>query len=181
MSKIYEETYQFSFTDNNGNERSLSEFKGIPLIIVNTASRCGMTYQYKDFQEYYEKTNPAFVEIIGFPCNQFGQQEPGSDEEIKEFCQTNYGVTFPMSKKIEVNGDNAHPFYKYLRSFFDNKEIGWNFEKFLITPDGQPVKHFPNDYPVEKINEIIVRMNDVPWHQSASFNGWEYTDRKSKP
>jgi len=166
------EIYDLSFIDNNDKAIKLSEFAGTPILIVNTASNCGMTYQYGDLQKLRQEKHDMALTILAFPCNQFGQQEPGTDEEIKTFCLLNYNVTFPISKKIEVNGENAHPIYKYLKKF-DNKEIGWNFEKFLITPDGEIVKHFSHDFEVEKISVIVDNMNECSWDNATPTNGWK--------
>lgn len=166
------EIYDLSFVDNNDKTIKLSEFAGTSILIVNTASNCGMTYQYGDLQKLRQEKNGMSLTILAFPCNQFGQQEPGTDEEIKTFCSSNYNVTFPISKKIEVNGENAHPIYKYLKKF-DNKEIGWNFEKFLITPDGEIVKHFSHDFEVEKISVVVDNMNECSWNNATPTNGWK--------
>jgi glutathione peroxidase len=138
--------YDLSFTDNSGNEVKLESFKGKNILIVNTASHCGYTTQYADLQKVHEDN----AVVIGFPCNQFGNQEPGTDEDIKNFCSTNYSITFPISKKVEVNGPNAHPIYKYCKDNAGVSNIGWNFEKFLISPDGQ-INHYPSSYQVSDI------------------------------
>jgi glutathione peroxidase len=139
--------YDLSFIDNNGNEIKLESFKGKNVLIVNTASQCGYTKQYADLQ----KIQSDSLVVIGFPCNQFGNQEPGTDQEIKNFCTSVYGITFPISQKVEVNGPNAHPIYKYCKDVATpGREIGWNFEKFLISVDGL-VTHYPNSYPVLEI------------------------------
>src|SRR5699024_5499627 len=106
--------YDFSSKTISGDEKSLSEYSGNALLIVNTASNCGVTHQFEDLQDLYETYHEQGFEILGFPCNQFGNQDPGSDEEIESFCQMSYNVTFPMFSKIDVNGENAHPLYKYL-------------------------------------------------------------------
>ncbi|KAM7204078.1 Thioredoxin-like fold [Naviculisporaceae sp. PSN 640] len=136
--------YDFKPLDKRGNEVDLSAYKGKVVLIVNTASKCGFTPQYAGLEKLYksvkEKHGDNFV-ILGFPCNQFGSQEPGTDEDIQSFCQVNYGVTFPIMKKIEVNGDNAHPLYEWLKAekpgLMGLKRIKWNFEKFLVGKDGQ--------------------------------------------
>jgi len=140
-----EEFYQFNINQLNGEEISLSKFKGKVILIVNTASYCGLTYHYTGLEKLYQEYKNNGLVIIGFPCNQFGKQEPGSSEEIQSFCRDNYDVTFPMSKKIEVNGLNADPLYKYLKQKLKgimNNSIKWNFTKFLIGPDGTPIKRF---------------------------------------
>ena len=120
-------------------------FKGKKILFVNVASKCGFTYQYEELQKLYEQEKNTLV-IIGLPCNQFGYQEKGNADEIQSFCSVNYGVTFPMFSKIEVNGENTHPLYKYLKSeakgLLGSEKIKWNFTKFLISPDGNPFKRY---------------------------------------
>ena len=137
--------YNLSFVKNDEEQVSLEKYRGKKLLLVNTASFCGSTPQYKQLQDI-----STDIEIIAFPCNQFGNQEPGTDEAIKEFCSTKYGVTFPISKKIEVNGPNAHPIYKHCKSAAGVKEIGWNFEKFLVSEDGG-ISHYNNTYSIADI------------------------------
>jgi len=128
--------YQFSATNIKGEEVSLEAYQGKVLLIVNTASKCGFTPQFKGLEKVYQDYADKGVEILGFPCNQFLKQDPGSDSEIGEFCSLNYGVSFPMFSKIEVNGDNTHPLYKYLKSeakgLMGSEKIKWNFTKFLV-------------------------------------------------
>ena len=138
--------YDLSFIDNNKNVIQLKSFEGKNILIVNTASLCGNTPQYADLQKIQ---NDSLV-VIGFPCNQFGNQEPGTNEEIKDFCTKNYGITFPISEKVEVNGPNAHPIYKYCKEITGIRDIGWNFEKFLISTDGS-ISHYPTSYQVSDI------------------------------
>lgn len=139
--------YDLSFIDNSGNEVKLESFKGKTILIVNTASQCGYTKQYEDLQ----KIQSDSVVVLGFPCNQFGNQEPGTTEEIKTFCTNVYGITFPISQKVEVNGPNAHPIYKHLKdSAIDGRDIGWNFEKFLVSADGL-ITHYPSSHQVSDI------------------------------
>jgi glutathione peroxidase len=137
--------YQFSARSLQGKEISMQEYNGKVILVVNTASKCGLTPQYEGLEELYEKYKDRGFIILGFPCNQFGKQEPGTDQEIAGGCLINYGVTFQMFSKIEVNGQSAHPIYKYLKSslprFFTNR-ITWNFTKFLIDRNGNPVKRF---------------------------------------
>lgn len=143
--------YDLSFIDNNKNVIELKDFKGKNILIVNTASYCGHTVQYADLQ----KAQSDSLVVLGFPCNQFGNQEPGTAEEIKEFCTTNYGVTFPISQKIEVNGPNAHPIYKYCKDIAKNgQDIGWNFEKFLVSTDGS-ITNYPSSYQVADIIDML--------------------------
>jgi len=136
--------YEYTAVDINGQERELREFEGKPLLIVNTASKCGFTPQYEGLEELYEKYKDQGLVVLGFPCNQFGSQEPGSNTEIQQFCKKNYGVSFPMFSKIEVNGSGRHPLYKELAgegSPFPGN-IGWNFAKFLVGKDGKVMKRF---------------------------------------
>lgn len=135
--------YDLSFTDNNKNVIPLKNFEGKNILIVNTASHCGFTSQYADLQ----KAQSDSLVVIGFPCNQFGNQEPGTTQEIKDFCTNVYGVTFPISEKVEVNGPNTHPIYKYCKDITGRGDIGWNFEKFLISTEGT-IKHYPSSYSV---------------------------------
>jgi glutathione peroxidase len=131
--------YDFSAKLNNGNEKSLGDYRGKVLLIVNTASRCGNTPQYEELQKLYDKYSGQGLEILAFPCNQFGRQEPGTDEDIRSFCETNYHVSFPLFSKIEVNGGGTHPLYKYLKSEAGGlvtDAIKWNFTKFLVGRDG---------------------------------------------
>lgn len=140
--------YDFELNSLSGDEISLSEFEGNVLLIVNTASECGYTPQYKELQELYETYNDEGFYVLGFPANNFGGQEPGSDEEIAQFCELNYGVTFPMFSKISVKGDDQHPMYNYLTQAENpdfTGEIGWNFEKFLIDRNGNIVRRFKSN------------------------------------
>jgi glutathione peroxidase len=132
--------YDFSAKLNNGELKPLADYRGKVLLVVNTASKCGFTPQYKGLEELYQKHHAQGLEILGFPCDQFGHQEPGSDVEIKSFCELNYGVTFPLFAKIEVNGDGADPLYKFLKSQAGGilgEGIKWNFTKFLVGRDGE--------------------------------------------
>jgi len=141
MSKVYD----FSVEDAHGKQQSLSQYQGKVMLVVNTASKCGYTPQYKDLQELYNSWHEKGLEILAFPCNQFGQQEPGENAEIQQFCQINYGVTFPVMGKIDVNGDEAHPLYQYLRSQKkapSGENIRWNFTKFLIDKNGNVVDRY---------------------------------------
>ncbi len=137
--------YQYSMTTLSGEEVELSQFKGDLLLIVNTASECGYTPQYQELQSLYEKYSSQNVKVLGFPANNFGGQEPGTDEEIAQFCELNYGVTFPMFSKVSVKGEDQHPLFRYLTSL-DNPDftgdINWNFEKFLIDRNGNLVRRF---------------------------------------
>ncbi|HEX8900163.1 glutathione peroxidase [Vitreimonas sp.] len=153
--------YDFTARDIDGKERSLSEYRGKVLLIVNTASQCGFTYQYKGLEELHRKYAAQGVEVLGFPCNQFGKQEPGDADEIKNFCSLTYNVTFPMFAKIDVNGPNAHPLYKYLteskRGFLSTKNIKWNFTKFLIDREGRVRGRFGPTTKPEALDSVIAR------------------------
>ncbi len=151
--------YDFKATNMRGEEVSLDQYEGKTLLIVNTASKCGLTPQFSGLQELYEKFKDQNFEILGFPSNQFANQDPGSNEEISEFCQLNYGVSFPMFEKINVNGTDAHPLFKYLSEqapgILGSKAIKWNFTKFLISPDGTPVKRYSPQTTPDKIEDDI--------------------------
>ena len=154
--------YDFKVSARDGSQVDLSEYKGKPLVIVNTASKCGLTPQFEGLEALYQEFKDDGLTIIGFPCNQFANQDPGTNEEIAEFCQLNYGVSFPMMAKIDVNGDEADPVFKWLTSeapgFLGMKAIKWNFTKFLIGPDGEVVERFsPKDEP-EKMRGAIEKV-----------------------
>jgi glutathione peroxidase len=146
MTVAASSVYSFSATLLDGTECDFSSFAGKVLLIVNTASRCGFTPQYAGLEALYKKYRDRGLVVVGFPCNQFGAQEPGTATEISEFCQMNYGVSFPIFSRIEVNGAGAHPLYKYLtsevRGFLGTEAIKWNFTKFLVDRSGHPVQRF---------------------------------------
>lgn len=151
--------YDFSVKANSGQETSLKQYEGKFLLVVNTASKCGFTPQYTGLEDLQKKFDDRLA-VLGFPCNQFGGQEPGSDEEIKSFCDLNYKVSFPLFSKVDVNGDNAHPLFVFLKEslpgILGTKDIKWNFTKFLIDPHGKPLDRFaPNTSP-EKIGEELL-------------------------
>ena len=151
--------YDFQATSITGQPVALSDFRGKPLLIVNTASKCGFTPQFEGLEELWKTYGPRGLVIVGFPCNQFGSQDPGSESEIASFCQLNYGVSFPMMAKIDVNGADAHPLYKWLTEqapgILGTKAIKWNFTKFLIGRDGQVIKRYaPTDKPKELVGDI---------------------------
>ena len=138
--------YDASAKLNSGERKSLADYRGKVLLIVNVASKCGFTPQYQGLQALYETYQPKGLEILAFPCDQFGHQEPGSDAEIMSFCQTNYGVTFPVFTKIEVNGPRADPLFVYLKGQKGGllgSAIKWNFTKFLVSRTGQVLDRFP--------------------------------------
>jgi len=137
--------YDLSAKLNNGRNKKLADYKGKVLLIVNTASKCGFTPQYEGLQSLYSKYKDSGFEVLGFPCDQFGHQEPGSDAEIKSFCQLNYGVNFPLFSKIEVNGPDTHPVFQFLKSKKGGllgDSIKWNFTKFLVDKKGRVVERF---------------------------------------
>lgn len=150
--------YQFSAKSLQGKDISMEAYKGKVILVVNTASKCGLTPQYEGLEKLHQDFKDKGLVILGFPCNQFGNQEPGTDKEISEGCLINYGVSFQMFSKIDVNGDNAHPIYKYLKNKlpgFPWKKIKWNFTKFLIDKSGKPVKRFsPTTVPDKLVKDI---------------------------
>jgi glutathione peroxidase len=146
--------YDFSATTIDGKARRLADYRGKVLLIVNTASKCGFTPQYKGLEALYEKYGKRGLVVLGFPSNQFGQQEPGPESEIAEFCEMNFGVTFPLFAKVDVNGDSAHPLYKHLTKakpgLLGTEAIKWNFTKFLVDRHGKVVgRYAPNTEPKE--------------------------------
>jgi glutathione peroxidase len=150
--------YDFRAKSLAGEEVPLTRFDGQVLLIVNTASACGFTPQYKGLEELHQKLSPRGFSVLGFPCNQFGSQEPGDARQIEQFCSTNYAITFPMFAKIDVNGDGAHPLYQYLKnakSGLLGSSIKWNFTKFLVDRAGQVVaRHAPTAKPEGLTREI---------------------------
>ena len=182
--------YEFKALSNKGKEVDFADYKGKVLLIVNTASKCGFTPQYDGLEALYQKYKDKGLVVIGFPCDQFGHQEPGSDEQIEEFCRLNHGVTFPLMSKIEVNGENAHPIYKWLESqagfagftpghplskvldemfskndpdYAQKADIKWNFTKFLISRKGDVVARFePTVEPAEMEESIEKELDRKP-------------------
>ena len=176
--------YDFKALNNKGEEVDMSQYKGKVLMIVNTASKCGFTPQYDGLEALYKKYQDQGFVILGFPCDQFKHQEPGTDEEIAEFCRLNHGVTFPLMKKIDVFGENAHPIYKYLTTQVPNEEVSglkdkavmkmvdslskaegreeggvrWNFTKFLISKDGSIIKRFAPTTTPEELDAEVAAM-----------------------
>lgn len=178
LSSVAQSVYDFKVNDDAGKEVSLTDYKGKVLLIVNTATRCGFTPQYKELEALYEQYAGQGLDILDFPCNQFGEQAPGSIEEIHQFCTVNFNIQFPQFDKIEVNGENEHPLYTYLKSqkgfggfdlsdktgkllddmlrkrdanYDKNADIKWNFTKFLVSRDGKVLKRYE---PTEKIETI---------------------------
>ena len=151
--------YEFSATTIDGKSRKLGDYKGKVLLVVNTASQCGFTPQYKGLEAIYQKFKDRGFAVLGFPSNQFGQQEPGSDTEIAEFCEMNFGVSFPLFSKVDVNGADAHPLFKFLTStkpgLLGSEGIKWNFTKFLIGKDGAVIDRYaPNTKPEDLAKDI---------------------------
>lgn len=151
--------YSFKAKSLQGKEVSMEDFKGKNVLIVNTASKCGLTPQYEGLEKLYKKYKDKDFVVLGFPSNQFANQEPGDEKSIAEGCVINYGVTFPMFSKVKVNGDDAHPLYKYLKSELKGGVLGskikWNFTKFLIDAEGNPVKRFGPQVKPEKIDDYL--------------------------
>ncbi len=151
--------YGFEATNINGKTISLDEFKGKVMLIVNTASKCGFTPQFGGLEDLHKSYAGKGLAVLGFPCNQFGSQDPGADGEIEQFCQLNYGVSFPMMSKIDVNGPAAHPLYKWLSAeapgLLGSKSIKWNFTKFLVGKDGKVIRRYaPTDKPADLAKDI---------------------------
>ena len=154
--------YDFSAKTIDGDEQKLDAYKGKTMLVVNVASKCGFTPQYKGLETLYEKFRDKGLVVLGFPCDQFGHQEPGDEAEIKNFCSLNYDVKFPLFAKIEVNGGNAHPLYKYLKKeakgVLGTEAIKWNFTKFLIDKNGKVVTRYGSADTPEKIAKDVAGM-----------------------
>ncbi|WP_332816435.1 glutathione peroxidase [Ramlibacter sp.] len=151
--------YDFQATAIDGRTVSLRQFEGRPLLIVNTASACGFTPQFGGLQELHQQYGPKGLAVLGFPCNQFGNQDPGSNDEIAQFCQRNYGVDFPMMARIEVNGAGADPLFKWLTAqapgLLGSQAIKWNFTKFLVGKDGQVIRRYAPQDPPESLAKDV--------------------------
>ena len=157
MSKFYD----FTVKDLQGKEVNLERYKGKAVLVVNTASECGLTPQFEGLEALYQKYKDQGLEILGFPCNQFGNQEPGDEKSIAEGCVVNYGVTFPMFSKVDVNGKDAHPLFKYLKKEKGGllgSKIKWNFTKFLIDRDGKPIERFAPITKPESLEKDIKKL-----------------------
>ncbi|MCX7024696.1 MAG: glutathione peroxidase [Spirochaetes bacterium] len=158
--------HDFSAKDIKGRETSLSKFKGKVVLVVNTASKCGFTPQFRGLQDLYDRYGPRGFVVLGFPCNQFAGQEPGDEGEIASFCSLNYGVTFPMFARVEVNGPGTHPLFAWLkarkRGLFGSGDIKWNFTKFLVGRDGLPLWRFPSSAEPETLASAIEKAIDLP-------------------
>jgi glutathione peroxidase len=159
-----QEVYDFTIKDIKGDETTLADYKDKVILIVNVASKCGFTNQYTGLQKLQDELKDKGFSVLGFPCNQFGGQEPGTEEEIKSFCETSFSVNFPLYSKIDVNGSDASPLYEYLKSeapgLMGSKAVKWNFTKFLVDKQGDVIKRFaPTDKP-EDIKESIITLLD---------------------
>jgi glutathione peroxidase len=151
--------YDFSAQTIDGKTRKLAGYKGKVLLVVNTASHCGFTPQYRGLEQVYQQFKGRGFAVLGFPCNQFGEQEPGPESEIAEFCEMNYGVSFPLFAKVDVNGDGTHPLFRHLKSaapgLLGSEAIKWNFTKFLVGRDGRVIERFaPNTRPEDIVRDI---------------------------
>jgi glutathione peroxidase len=167
--------YEFSARTIDGSEQTLSEYRGKPLLIVNVASKCGFTPQYAGLEALYRKYRDRGLLVLGFPCDQFGHQEPGDEAEIRDFCSLTYDVTFPLYSKIKVNGPDAHPLYRFLKEsrpgLLGSEAIKWNFTKFLIDRSGEPVKRFaPNDKPESLEGEVEAVLAPVTGDAAAGLS-----------
>jgi glutathione peroxidase len=157
--------YDLSVTSNRGERIDLAQFRGRPLLIVNTASKCGFTPQYDGLQELHEKFGPEGLVVIGMPCDQFAHQEPGDDAAIEEFCRVNFGVTFPLTTKVDVNGKDTHPVFAFVKERTGGllgSAVKWNFTKFLVAGDGTTVKRYsPKTEPAALAGDIESLLSDV--------------------
>jgi len=157
-----ETIYDFTCNTLGGKPQTLSDFRGKVALIVNTASKCGFTAQYKGLEELYKKYQDKGLVILGFPCDQFGHQEPGDSSQISQFCERNYGVSFPMYEKIDVNGKNTHPLYVHLKDkapgLLGSKSIKWNFTKFLVGRNGEVVRRYATATKPEDIEKDIQKL-----------------------
>ena len=154
VSKIYD----LSFVNNRGETVSLADYSGKPILVVNTASKCGLTPQYEGLQKLHEEFRDQGLIVLGFPCNQFANQERGNDAQIDEFCKVNYGVDFTLSQKVNVNGKDTHPVFQFLKSRSKGLLVGkvkWNFTKFLIAPDGETITRYAPTTKPEDIRSDI--------------------------
>lgn len=157
-----ESIYDFSVQDIKGNDHNMAEYRGKVLLIVNTASKCGFTPQFEGLQALHKDLGERGLEVLGFPCNQFLNQDPADNGAISQFCSLNYGVDFPMFAKIEVNGPGAHPLYRFLKQqakgLMGSEKVKWNFTKFLVNRDGQVVRRYPPTSKPEAIRADIEKL-----------------------
>ncbi|NIK78220.1 glutathione peroxidase [Paenibacillus castaneae] len=160
--------YNIEVNTIKGEKQTLAPYKGKVLLIVNTATKCGFANQFQGLQKLHETYSKQGFSVLGFPCGQFANQEPGSDEEVAEACQLNFGVSFPLFAKIDVKGSDAHPLFQYLtneaRGIFGTKTIKWNFTKFLVDQNGKVLKRFGSKDTPEKIESYIQKLLKVPTH-----------------
>ncbi|WP_424769248.1 glutathione peroxidase [Paenibacillus sp. sgz302251] len=160
--------YNIEVKTNKGDVQTLAPYKGQVLLIVNTATKCGFANQFTGLQKLHDTYNKQGFSVLGFPCGQFANQEPGNDKEVAEACELNFGVSFPLFSKIDVNGGNAHPLFQYLtseaRGFLGTKSIKWNFTKFLIDQKGNVLKRFGSTDTPEQIEKHIQKLLKVPTH-----------------
>jgi glutathione peroxidase len=154
--------YDFSVRTLDGANVTLDAYRGKALLVVNVASKCGLTPQYEGLEALYRKLGPKGLMVLGFPCNQFGHQEPGNAAEIRDFCSVNYGVSFPLFEKIDVNGEGTHPLYRYLKSqargILGTEGIKWNFTKFLIRPDGEVAARYAPTVKPQKLEDDVAAL-----------------------
>ena len=170
--------YDFTVKDDGGKDMSLAEYKGKVLLIVNTATRCGFTPQYKDLEPLYQKYKDLGFEILDFPCNQFGQQAPGTIQEIHQFCTANFDIHFPQFDKIDVNGEKAHPLYTWLKAQAGGGDIKWNFTKFLIGRDGKVIKRYESRDQVAAIEaDMQMEVNPVLTNMMARRSIRKYLEK----
>ena len=170
--------YDFTVKDDAGKDVSLAEYKGKVLLIVNTATRCGFTPQYKDMEPLYQKYHAQGFEILDFPCNQFGQQAPGTIQEIHSFCTANFDIHFPQFDKIDVNGENAHPLYTWLKAQAGGGDIKWNFTKFLVGRDGKVIKRYESRDQIAAIEaDMQMEVNPVLSNMMARRSIRKYLDK----
>ena len=159
---MYKTVFDFEVKRMDGTIQKLSDYRGKVVLIVNTASECGFTPQYKGLEALWQKYQERGLVILGFPCNQFGGQEPGSDQEIATFCERSFGVSFPLFSKVDVNGPGAEPLFQYLTSsakgILGTEKIKWNFTKFLVSPDGQQLERFASATAPEKLEGEIEKL-----------------------
>lgn len=158
--------YDLSITQTNGEQQPLSVYRGKVLLIVNTASKCGFTPQFAGLQALHQQFSEQGLQVLGFPCNQFGKQDPDTNEKIQSFCQLNYGVSFPMFAKVDVNGKDAHPLFQYLKTaapgLLYSKSIKWNFTKFLVDSEGRVITRFgPKAAPETLVDKIQALLSDI--------------------
>lgn len=164
--------YQFSATSLQGKEINMESYNGKTILVVNTASKCGLTPQFEGLENLYQKYKEKGLVILGFPCNQFANQEPGDEKSILEGCVINYGVTFQMFSKVDVNDENAHPIFKYLTKELRDiigSNIKWNFTKFLINREGKPIKRFSPTTKPEKIDNYLSKLLVNPYKTGITF------------